>query len=363
MTSTLPPLVQAVAGAIGSASANALTYPIDLATTRLQLQTPQSVAKRGKKPRGPSGIQGGILLLQKIAQEYGISALYDGLLTDTGATLLSNFLYFYFYSWLRDVLLNAKKRRLNSKSLPKLTIIQELFLGFLAGVSSRAISMPLSIITLRLQTERSSQRTEKDDSDSEDEEPDGQKDTGVVDIVRHIYQEQGLAGFWSGFKTTLLLSLNPSITLAFFQVFRRILFLTRRSRLERASGKASVLDPTPGEAFIGGALSNSLAVAILYPLILAKTRLQARKRSLSETLPSNIPVQPPTLTSVLMDAYLGRYPDGQKGKRQGGTKALYQGLEMQTLKGFLSQGVTFLVKGRIEQMVVDAYLRRRTAMS
>ncbi|KAK7472297.1 hypothetical protein VKT23_000417 [Stygiomarasmius scandens] len=359
MTSTLPPLVQAVAGAIGSASANALTYPIDLATTRLQLQHPQSVVKRGKRPRGPSGIQGGVLLLRSIAQEYGLAALYDGLLTDTGATLLSNFLYFYFYSWLRDVVLHAKRPQ-NSKSLPKLTILQELFLGFLAGVSSRAISMPLNIVTLRLQTER----TQKDDSDSEDEDSEMQKDTGVLDVVRSIYREQGLAGFWSGFKTTLLLSLNPSITLAFFQVFRRILILTRRTRLERMSGKASVLDPTPGEAFACGALSNSIAVAILYPLILAKTRLQARKRSLSETLPANVQIkQKPTLTSVLVDAYLGQYPDGQRGKREGGMGALYQGLEMQTLKGFLNQGMTFLVKGRIEQMVVDAYLRRRAAMS
>jgi solute carrier family 25 (peroxisomal adenine nucleotide transporter), member 17 len=88
------------------------------------------------------------------------------------------------------------------------------------------------------------------------------------------------------------------------------------------------------------------AVAILYPLILAKTRLQARKRSLSE-LPTNTSIKAqPSLTSVLMDAYLGQYPDVQKGKREGGMKGLYQGLEMQTLKGFLNQGVTFLIKGR-----------------
>ncbi|KAF5366027.1 hypothetical protein D9758_006734 [Tetrapyrgos nigripes] len=363
MTSTLPPLVQAVAGAIGSATGNTLTYPLDLATTRLQLQHPPSTSalRKGNKTRGPAGILGGFHVLHSIAQEYGITALYDGLPTDTGATLLSNFLYFYFYSSLRDFFLHARQRRLQSKTLPQLTMIQELFLGFLAGVSSRAISMPLNIITLRLQTER----TQKDASDSEDEEVESTEETGVVHVVKQIYKEQGLAGFWSGFSTTLLLSLNPSITLACFQVFRRMLLYTRRTRLQRASGKASVLDPTPGEAFVGGALSNSIAVAILYPLILAKTRLQARKRSLSElptTANSKTP-SVPSLTSVLMDAYLGQYPEGQRGKREGGMKALYQGLETQTLKGFLNQGVTFLIKGRIEQRIVDAYLRRRAAMS
>jgi adenine nucleotide transporter 17 len=37
MTSTLSPLTQAVTGALGSASANALAYPLDVVTTRLQV--------------------------------------------------------------------------------------------------------------------------------------------------------------------------------------------------------------------------------------------------------------------------------------------------------------------------------------
>lgn len=36
MTSNLPPLVQAVSGAVGSAAANAIVYPLDLVSTRLQ---------------------------------------------------------------------------------------------------------------------------------------------------------------------------------------------------------------------------------------------------------------------------------------------------------------------------------------
>jgi hypothetical protein len=44
-----------------------------------------------------------------------------------------------------------------------------------------------------------------------------------------------------------------------------------------------------------------------------------------------------------------------------GIEGLYQGLKMQILKGFFNQGMTFLVKGRIEQLVVDAYLRRASS--
>lgn len=53
----------------------------------------------------------------------------------------------------------------------------------------------------------------------------------------------------------------------------------------------------------------------------------------------------------MLDAYHGRYPssrhlDEQRAGRVTGIKGLYQGLDMQILKGFFSQGVTFLVKGR-----------------
>ncbi|KAJ8076775.1 hypothetical protein AAF712_000395 [Marasmius tenuissimus] len=327
MTSTLPPLVQAVAGSIGSASANALTYPVDLATARLQLQS------RSTSKQRPGGIQGGLRILQSAARRYGLSALYDGLLTDTGATLLANFFYFYFYSFLRD---SWQKRHANNgganlkKLLPKLSILEELFLGFLAGVASRAISTPLSLVTLRLQTERSNDNGENGSEEN--------SNSGVSAVVKKIYEEEGLAGFWKGFKTTTLLCLNPSLTLSFFQVFRRALAFSRRNTPN------AVIDPTPREAFLGGAISSSIAVSILYPLILAKTRLQAYKKRKADTVALS---SPPSLLSVLEDAY----------RRD----ELYQGLEMQIFKGFVSQGVTFLVKGRIEELIVNEYLRRRRA--
>lgn len=144
------------------------------------------------------------------------------------------------------------------------------------------------------------------------------------------------------------------------------------------------MDPTPGEAFFGGAISNSigrlnirfvikivqsqrtpvimifvsLAVALLYPLILSKTRLQAsRSRSTNSfgSPKSQSTSRPKTLGAVMLDAYYGRYHHGTSSIRStsdkqvrgaSGINSLYQGLGMQILKGFLNQGVTFLVKGR-----------------
>ncbi|KAJ3826958.1 mitochondrial carrier domain-containing protein [Lentinula raphanica] len=396
MTSTLPPLIQAISGAIGSASANTLTYPLDLVTTRVQLASPtentrlQTDTQRFEQDKGKQKqqeVEGplrpdlssevkdanrfihlkAIRILRSIVNTDGVGALYDGLLTDTASTLISNFFYFYIYSFLRKLLIKRLTRSQSStvfigKTSPnplssvKLAIWQDLVLGFLSGVASRAVSMPLSMITLRLQTGRH----------EPEEDPSGNLNSNrnvILRAFKSIYEEQGLRGFWRGFNTTILLSLNPSITLAFFQLFRRVLALSRRT--PSSAGPVVLVDPTPSQAFFGGALSNSIAVALLYPLILSKTRLQAFHRS-PNSVSANRPhsaSSTPTLRTILIDAYKGRYRADREPMTDdriiAGFNGLYQGLEMQILKGFLNQGVMFLVKGRIEQLIIQAYLHHR----
>lgn len=82
-----------------------------------------------------------------------------------------------------------------------LSVPEELAIGFVAGVASRAISTPLSVITVRLQTE-----TEGEDEEGELNAEKGDsgeaesKNTprGVMGAVQRIYGERGLAGFWGG---------------------------------------------------------------------------------------------------------------------------------------------------------------------
>ena len=49
MTSALPPLVQACSGALGSATANAVSYPLDLVATKLQISTRRGVQGLDRK--------------------------------------------------------------------------------------------------------------------------------------------------------------------------------------------------------------------------------------------------------------------------------------------------------------------------
>ncbi|KIJ66051.1 hypothetical protein HYDPIDRAFT_151854 [Hydnomerulius pinastri MD-312] len=311
MTSILPPFVQAASGSLGAASANALTYPLDLITTRIQANKLQS--------------------FRKLLSSHRLSSFYDGITTDTGATLLSSFLYYYAYSFLRALFVRGKSKT------AMLSVPQELAIGYLSGIASRAVTTPLNIITVRMQTER-----EDDDVDVKAEAQSRESSSTPASlsfraVCHQIYDEDGLLGFWKGFTTTFLLSLNPAITLYLFQLFRRVVLRGK----ERAS-------PPPGQAFLGGALSNTIAVTLLYPLILAKTLIQATRKHSETNSQSTRFHPPPTIRGTLAELYATN-----------GAPGLYRGLGSQVLKGVLRQGTALMVKQRIEQLVVQAYLRQR----
>ncbi|KIY46218.1 mitochondrial carrier [Fistulina hepatica ATCC 64428] len=353
MSSTLPPLLQAVSGAVGSASAKALTYPLDLITTRVQLER---YAHRRSARR----------ILLSILRRHGVGALFDGILPDIGATLLSNFFYFYLYAFFRRVATRGGKRH-------KLAFILELAIGFAAGVASRAISTPLNIVALRLQTAEDDDDYDGDRKTMDDDQ--AYRPQTFTSVIRDIYATDGLAGFWRGFRTAILLCISPSLSAALYQIFLRVMALIVRTR---RGVKATVANPRPGLAFLGGALSSVVASAILYPLILAKVRVQATDgpdsflQTLDEAYSGRftwIPKRRPLFsissgsdslrtTRATMSPYhapaVPRENSSKKDKAKVEAKdirGLYQGLRMQMMKGFVSQGVTYLVKRRIEEVV------------
>ncbi|KAI0087111.1 mitochondrial carrier domain-containing protein [Irpex rosettiformis] len=330
MTSTLPPLIQAFSGSIGSAAANTIVYPLDLVTTRLQTTS-------SRKLRGLRGI---LLTLRHIIYVEGWSGLYDGLNADTAATLLSNFLYFYFYTFLRRIVARRKPSlpRGKGRATPVLlSAPKELGIGFLAGLASRAISQPLSVITVRLQTEGEVDEGDSSSEDGENAQSDTERRVGAAGIVKKIYNEQGLEGFWGGFTTTVPLCLSPAITLFLFQLFQRLITLWRPHK------QTSLGTPSAGSAFLGAAFSNATATALLYPLILAKTQLQAHKKSLKENGNADWESQKSKLRE---DGGMNMLSIWERTVRKEGVGGLYQGLEAQITKGFVSEGVKMMVKQR-----------------
>ncbi|TDL23085.1 mitochondrial carrier [Rickenella mellea] len=240
------------------------------------------------RSRYSCSIKSALAILRRIVTHRGLAGLYDGLKTDTAATLLSN-------------TSKSGQSIQASSAVEAFVALEELSIGFVAGVASRAISTPLALITVRLQDAKDAKEkaSDNDDDDELEENPD------VVSIVKQIYSTDGLFGFWKAFRSVFL----------------------------RGHDRGT---PSPRQAFIGAAFSNAIGgsfastskylifehpVAILYPLMLAKTRLQtSRSRS-------------------IMDLWKAAY-------KRDGLAGLYQGVEVQLLKGFLNQGLTMATKQR-----------------
>ena len=114
MTSALPPLVQACSGALASASANAISYPLDLVATRVQ--TTRNPHLRGMSRQlslimslhkcDTVDLKGALRILKHILRTEGLSGLYDGLSTDTASTVLSRWVaaaYICLLSWFLNI--------------------------------------------------------------------------------------------------------------------------------------------------------------------------------------------------------------------------------------------------------------------
>lgn len=105
------------------------------------------------------------------------------------------------------LLWNARTGGAGKKIVHKPGVLEDIFLGYIAGVASRAVSSPFTIITLRLQAERADAEDEdalSDDSVSESgsngrrSPVDTEEDSGPIGVAKRIYQQEGWQGFWRG---------------------------------------------------------------------------------------------------------------------------------------------------------------------
>jgi hypothetical protein len=143
--------------------------------------------------------------------------------------------------------------------------------------------------------------------------------------VQEIYKENGITGFWSGYRAVVLLSFNPSLTYYFFQLLRVSLIPRRRRD-----------NPTSTELFFLAAFAKTFATLITYPIMLSKTRMQIRLKERA---------------TLLHSLYETLKTEGIAGA--------YMGARSQILKGFFSQGITMMTKDQIARTIIYLYFWSR----
>ncbi|KAF9110124.1 hypothetical protein BGX27_006756 [Mortierella sp. AM989] len=420
MTYELPPIGHALSGGVAAALANVLIYPLDMATTRVQSQSTKETTtslvddrgRRGseispvefkrldlpptsssstasatksdvlvsedgrkkikrtiittttttrtlssslsftKKPHYTSVVDA----IRKTYTSEGFLALYSGLESDTLATLTSNFVYFYIYMALRQYKEHQRKSG-------KLSTFQELFLGAEAGVISRLFTNPIHVVTARQQVMGKQLEQQQQQGSKQ-----GQSTAKVSarTIIRDIYAQDGILGFWAGYAPTVILSINPSITYFLFETFKSII-VDRQTKAAAGSTSKSVLAAAASlssiQIFFISAFSKAIASFLTYPLILTKTKLQTKvdndeeegeRESVNGTNASE-----PVASGAGKKKIKGFNGISDVFKtviKDKGIAGLYTGCQGQVTKGFFSFGLMYMIKDRVVAWMLTLFL-------
>jgi hypothetical protein len=319
----LPALGHAASGAAGTAIAKLITYPLDLVITRLQVQRQ---LKRDGKHAHYTGILDAIDTIYE--REGGLQAFYSGIFPEVVKGVADSFLFFLAYSYARQRRLDARG---TAKSLP---VLEEIGVGAVAGAFSKFWTTPLQQIVTRKQTAA----MVKDDSTPT---------LSTTEIAQGILNEKGLQGFWSGYSASLVLTLNPSITMLLHKILLRL--VVPRSKRD---------DPGARITFLVAAISKALASTVTYPFSLAKTRAQVSSQKPTEATGETSETEKPGTSRDSTTAkarQLTVFSTILRIAETEGLWGLYQGLGAEVLKGFFSHGITMLMKDRIHAVIISLY--------
>ena len=194
-------------------------------------------------------------MLIRIIRTEGISGTFKGFTANMIGTfsmrkwsinswLISEFVYFFFHTWIRGTTLQRLQAAGRST---KLSTSSELLVGAAAGALAQVFTIPVSVIATRQQiwTPENGSKT---------------RTPSLFETGAEVIQESGVSGLWTGLKPGLILTVNPAIT---YGVFERLKSAVLHGA--RENGKLAV-----GEAFWIGVGSKAIATIVTYPYIFVR---------------------------------------------------------------------------------------------
>ncbi|RHY94226.1 hypothetical protein DYB37_010395 [Aphanomyces astaci] len=276
-------LVEASSGSLGALFACLVLFPLDVAKTKHQASTDSTTKTKERST---------MALLRSIWTEEGARGLFSGLGPKATHTVLSNFFYFYWYAWLKAAY---------AKSRGPLTTSATLAIGAAAGAINMTITLPLEVLTTRIQTTTSS------------------SSSSAAELLGRMYREQGVLSLWKGYVPSLVLVSNPAI---FYTIFDRL-------KLQLGRQLSAV------EAFVLAAIAKAIATILTYPIIRAKVLMQASKTNNHDT------------ASLSMFQVLQR-----TWNEDGGVAGLFQGCSAQLVNTVVKSALLLMTKDQIAQLTV-----------
>ena len=378
----------ALAGTVASLVALWAFYPIDVIKTRVQALSSSSAAAAAAAAASSSSSSSSTLGF--LARHFNrndnrnnthrlqLSELLLGLEWKSIHTVCSSFCYFYVYSWIVSSWNNyrALSRGGKRQQPPKqMSVAARLLLASIAAIINTCATLPLDVVSARIQTKRQKQHGQDDEDEdnnkkadkqhwqngedahvkNKDDEEEGQPQTTCECCVGSKKEEQEprhrraqqiqekpksvwgdirqrlhyALGLWKGLGPSLLLCSNPAIHYTVFDTIKlHVLALRIPSSTTLSIIPTNQASLSTSEAFLLGWLAKFIATMVTYPLIRAKVMLMVT------TSPEH-----KNMLTCLRDEY-----------NRDGIKALYTGCNLQLLHTLFKSALLMTVRERITQM-------------
>ncbi|XP_060186800.1 peroxisomal nicotinamide adenine dinucleotide carrier-like [Lycium barbarum] len=324
-------LANGLAGAGGGLIAQIITYPLQTVNTRQQTER---VARKGCDSRGSALFQ----ILQVVRSE-GLLGLYSGLKPSLLGTAMSQGVYYYFYQVFKnraEAIAFANKKR--GRGDGSVGMLSWLVVAGLAGSLNVLLTIPIWVLVTRMQTHTQAEKNVMEAkretllkkasqnvlSASALEAKLAELDSvkllpyGTLQAAREVYNESGVRGFWKGVIPSLIMVSNPSIQ---FMIYES---LSKQLRTKRTVKK----NITALEVFVIGAFAKLGATVCTYPLLVVKSRLQAKQE-----ISGNVSLR-----------YSGTFDAIIKMIRYEGFGSFYQGMRTKIVQSVFAASVLFMLK-------------------
>ncbi|KAF3010547.1 hypothetical protein E8E15_001623 [Penicillium rubens] len=296
-------IAHALAGAGGGVLSMVLTYPLITLSTRAQVES-----KRAHSTT--------LDAVRRIVQREGISGLYSGLESALFGISVTNFVYYYWYEFTRAVFEKAAIQ--GGRASKKLTTVESMIAGAIAGSATVLITNPIWVINTRMTARK---------SEAEETLPGAKKPkASTLSTLMDLLRQEGPKALFAGVLPALVLVINPILQYTIFEQLKNV--VERRRRM------------TPKDAFYLGALGKIMATSLTYPYITIKSRAHvASKDGPKESLNGS-------LKRIIQEE---------------GWKGLYKGIGPKVTQSAITAAFLFAFKDVLYDMMVSARRKGRIA--
>lgn len=238
-----------LSGGVAGTVASTITNPLEVVKAQLQSSNMVAGAELAKARGHP------ISIAQRIFQQDGISGFFRGLPPTLIGIIPSRSAYFYAYQQSKKALDPYFK-----EGSPPNALLS----GLAAGITGNTLTNPIWMVRTRMQLladASAGQRTY----------------TGYGDVIKSIYREEGIKGFYKGIQASYWGCAEGALQFIIYEQMKTRL-LMRQNRIRAKKGLESTNTLPEWEYFGSAALAKAIAAIATYPHEVARTRLREQAR-------------------------------------------------------------------------------------